>query len=95
MAILLISADFLSSPFIQTKELPRLLKRRAKEGLLVVPIIVRECLWKDEPVLKKIQVLPKDGKPVVKFPKANGARDQVWTDIATAIEKRAKAKSTP
>jgi hypothetical protein len=44
-------------------------------------------------MLKKIQALPKDGKPVVKFSKSSGNRDQVWTDIATAIEKRAKEKS--
>jgi hypothetical protein len=54
-----------------------------------VPIIVRPCKWKSQPVLKDLQALPEDGKPVITFSKDNGDRDKVWEDIATAIEKRA------
>ncbi len=90
LAILLVSANFIASNFIQDEELTRLLKRRMEEGLRVVPIIVKSCMWQSEPVLKDIQVLPRDGKPVISFSKDSGDRDQVWTDIAKAIEKRAK-----
>lgn len=62
--------------------------------LRVIPIIVRPCRWQSEPVLKDLQALPKDGKAVIKFSKATGARDQVWADIATVIEERAKMKMT-
>jgi hypothetical protein len=48
--------------------------------------------WQSEPVLKDLQALPKDGKAVITFSKDNGNRDQVWADIATVIEKRAKSK---
>jgi hypothetical protein len=44
---------------------------------------------------KSLQAMPKNGKAIIKFPKANGARDQVWMEIAAAIEERAKAKTTP
>jgi len=43
VAILLISADFLTSKFILEQEVPRLLERRQTEGLHIVPVIVRPC----------------------------------------------------
>jgi small GTP-binding protein len=95
LAILLVSQHFIASRFIQDDELPRLLQRRREHGLRVVPIIVRPCKWQSEPALSGIQALPRDNKAVITFPKDNGERDQVWADIATAIEKRAEAKTTP
>jgi predicted nucleotide-binding protein len=43
VAILLISADFLGSKFILGKEVPPLLERRKKEGLRVIPLILKPC----------------------------------------------------
>jgi small GTP-binding protein len=91
LSLLLVSPDYLASRFIQEEEQPKLLQRRQEMQLRVIPIIVRPCKWQSEPVLKDLQALPKNGKAVIKFSKANGARDQVWTDIATVIEKRVKA----
>ena len=93
LALLLVSPDYVASRFIQEDEQPKLLQRRQEIQLRVMPIIVRPCLWQSEPVLKDLQALPRDNKAVVTFSKENGDRDQVWTDIATAIEKRAKAKA--
>ena len=90
MAVLLVSADFIASRFINDDELPDLLKRREEEGMIVIPIIVRDCLWQSEPVLKDLQALPTDGKAVITFSEATGERDQVWTKIAQAIESRVK-----
>lgn len=94
LAILLVSQHFIASRFIQDDELPRLLQRRREQGLRVVPIIVRPCKWQSEPALSGIQGLPRDGKAVITYSKDNGERDQVWADIATVVEKRAKAKPT-
>lgn len=93
MAVLLVSADFIASPFINSEELPDLLRRREKEGMIIIPIVVRDCLWQSEPVLNALQALPKDGKPVNKFPRATGARDQVWTEIGQTIEKCVREKT--
>jgi len=49
------------------------------------------CMWQSEPVLSDFQALPTDSKAVITFPEETGERDQVWTDIAKAIENRAKA----
>src|ERR1044071_323746 len=40
VALFLVSADFLDSPFCQDVEVPRLLQRHRDEGVLIVPVIV-------------------------------------------------------
>jgi small GTP-binding protein len=90
LALLLVSPDYLNSRFIQEEEQPRLMERREEMQLRVMPIIVRPCKWQSEPALKGLQALPRDNKAVITFPKETGARDQVWMEIATAIEDRAK-----
>lgn len=71
-AVLLISADFLTSGFIRGTEVPELLRRRQEEGLLVIPVIVHPCPWLSVLWLSKIQCRPKDGKELDSFtrPKA-------------------------
>ena len=95
LALLLISPDYLASRFIQEEEQPKLLQRRQEMRLRVLPIIVRPCTWQSEPVLTDLQALPRDGKAIITFSKETGERDQVWTDIATIVEQRAQAKTTP
>ena len=89
LALLLVSPDYIASRFIQEEEQPKLLQRRKEMQTRVIPIIVRPCKWQSEPVLEDLQALPENGKPIIKFSKASGAREQVWTDIANAIEERA------
>jgi len=93
LALLLVSPTYIASGFIQEEEQPKLLQRRKEMQLRVIPIIVRPCTWQSEPVLKDLQALPQNGKAVIKFPKATGARDEVWMDIANAIEEWAKQRS--
>jgi hypothetical protein len=87
VAILLISPDFIASEFINSYELTVLLERRKRE-ILVVPIILRPCLWKLEPALKDLQALPVDGKPVISFPKETGERDEIWMNIGSQLAER-------
>jgi hypothetical protein len=63
VAVLLVSADFLTSGFINNEEVPRLLARRKDEGLRIVPLIVRPCLWQSVAWLEQLQVRPRDGAP--------------------------------
>ena len=64
VAILLVSADFLSSSFIQEHEVPLLLERRAQGTLQIVPLIVQPCNWADIDWLKEIQVYPRNAVPL-------------------------------
>lgn len=90
LALLLVSFDFIASPFINKEEVPLLLKRRQSEGMRVIPIIIRPCYWEIEPVLKDLQVLPKYGKPVISFSQDPGGQDKAWKEIAQEIENVAK-----
>ncbi len=60
IAILLISADFLASDFIQNEEIPALQKRQAIGEIAILPVIVKPCPWKKVDWLEKIQVYPRE-----------------------------------
>ena len=51
LALLLVSRPFLASDFIMRQELPALIER----GVHVVPVLVGECLWDQEPLLESLQ----------------------------------------
>ena len=76
VAVLLISAHFLTSKFILREEVPRLLARAEKE-LRIVPVIVRACNWQRVSWLSAIQVRPKDGRVI-----NNGTPAQIETDLS-------------
>jgi hypothetical protein len=73
----LISSDFLASDYCYDKETARAMERHAKEGTLVIPVIVRPCDWHDTP-FGALQAIPQDGKAVSSWPN----RDEAWTDVA-------------
>lgn len=65
VAVLLISASFLTSQFILGTEVPELLRRRAAQGLRVIPLIIKPCAWSRVDWLNKLQARPTDGKPLL------------------------------
>jgi len=83
VAVCLISADYLSSDFCIKEEIPYLLERREKEGMVLIPVLLRPCLWKAVPWLKEIQMLPRDGKSVSKDFKDEP--DEVFAEVAENI----------
>ena len=64
VALLLISAHFLTSKFILGKEIPPLLQWRQEQGIRVVPVILSPCQWQRVGWLKPIQARPKDSQPL-------------------------------
>jgi len=73
LAILLISDNFLNSNFILGKEVPSLLQRRKSEGVTVFPVIAKACAWRQVTWLAKMNVRPKNGRPV-------------WSDNGTHVD---------
>lgn len=63
-AVLLVSTDSLGSKFINEVEVPELLGRKERDGLPLVPVVVRPCNWKLVPWLKKMNLRPRDGHPL-------------------------------
>jgi len=80
VAILLISKDFLVSPFIRRDEVPKLLERRQNEGVRVIPLFVRPCAWKAIPWLAAIQGRPKDAIPL-----SGGTEHRIENDLAELV----------
>jgi hypothetical protein len=83
VTILLVSADFLASKFCMRDEVPPLLERRRREGMLIVPILIQPCLWDEVAWLRAIQMLPRDGVAVSELAKAK--RNRIFTEVARAI----------
>lgn len=87
IALLLMSADFLASDFLQDVELPKLLQRHEQGGLTVIPVLLRSCLWEAHPWLRALDPLPASGEAVASF-QGNG-RDLALTEIVAKIAQRA------
>lgn len=87
VALLLLSADFLASEFLQNVELPKLLQRSQLDGLTVIPVLIRSCLWQAHPWLSTLKLLPASGEPIASF--LGDDRDRVLTEIAAEIAQRA------
>lgn len=79
--LLLVSADFLASPYCRDVEVQRAVERHEAGKALVIPVILRPCDWGGTP-FDKLQALPKDGKPITTWRNS----DQAFTDIVSGIK---------
>lgn len=80
--VMLMSPDFISSDYCSETESKRALERHSREEAIVVPVIIRPCLWTQTP-FKNLQALPKDGVPVSTFKN----HDEAWLEVAKGLLK--------
>jgi hypothetical protein len=85
IALLLLSEDYLQADFTRSVVLPRLLARKVKENIRILPIIVRPCEWESIAELKNFTIMPDNCVPLSHFPQTTGERAEVWTQIAEQI----------
>lgn len=78
--LLLISPNFIASDYIYDKELKRAMERHEADEANVIPIILSPCEWKTLS-FGKLQVLPRDGKPVTTW----NNRDEAFLNVANGI----------
>src|SRR5438067_2081356 len=64
--LLLISAHFMASEYYHGLEMKRALERHERGEAHVIPVLLRPVMFTDEP-FARLQMLPKNGKPVVKW----------------------------
>lgn len=86
IVLLLVSSDFIDSDYCWSKELQWALERRAKGELLVIPVILRPCRWRDAP-FGALLALPRDGKPIDSWPN----RDAAYSDVAGGVAAAAQS----
>lgn len=80
IVLMLISSNFMASNYCYDMEMKAALKRHTTAHAIVIPIILRACLWQVAP-FAKLQLLPKDGKPIQNFTR----KDDAYAAIAKAI----------
>lgn len=69
----LVSIDFINSKYCYDVELEKALEREAAGEAMVIPVVLRSCLWTKSP-LGRLKALPTDGKAVT-----------TWRDIDEAL----------
>ena len=80
--LLLISPDFMASPYCYSIEMKEAMKRHKAGEARIIPIILRPVDWRQAP-FSKLQALPKDGKPVTSWPN----QDEAFLDVAQGIRR--------
>jgi hypothetical protein len=88
---LLVSAHFLSSDFVQDEEVPALLRRHQQDGMVMVPVMVRPCTWKEVTWLARMQIRPRGARPL-----SSGDADQIdrdFSEIATEVLEIIRSKA--
>jgi tetratricopeptide (TPR) repeat protein len=88
IGICLISADFLNSKFVREFEVPDLLEKREKDGMWLIPIMIKPCLTKAVPWLRRLQIFSKD-KPI--SGKIKNKQEEAFFEIAEKIYDRLEA----
>ena len=83
--LLLISPDFLASPYCSSIEMTRALERHNAGEARVIPIILRPVEWEGAP-FSKLQILPTDAQPVTSWSDRDVALLNVTKGIRKAIE---------
>lgn len=83
IAILLVSPEFLASDFIARNELPPLLKAAEEEGVTILCVILRHCLFTDSN-LEVFQAINPPSNPLSEM--SRGRRDAVWVKVAKMVK---------
>ena len=80
IVLALVSVDFINSKYCYDVELEKALFREREGKAKVIPVILRDCIWKTSP-LGRLKALPVDGKPVSTW----ADTDTALTNVATGI----------
>jgi hypothetical protein len=83
VAVLLVSADFLTSDFIVTNELPPLLKAAQERGTLILTLIVRHCRF-EKTELARFQAVNPPSKPLSAL--SSSQREEWYVKLSRLIE---------
>lgn len=88
--LLIISPYFIASDYCYKEEMTRAIIRHKKGTARVIPVIMKPCSWEDTP-LKKLQALPKGGKPVTTWSNQDEALLNVTKEIHRVVESLKKS----
>ena len=84
VAVLLISADFFASGFIDETELPPLLAAAQAKGVRILPVILSACRFARDPNLARFQAVNSPDQPLNEMPPAE--QEKVFDRLTQTIE---------
>ena len=87
--LLLISPRFIASDYCYDLEMRRAVQRHDQDTARVIPIILKPCDWEGTP-FNKLQVLPKDAKPITKW----DDQDEAFLNVVQGIRRVVKELQT-
>jgi TIR domain len=83
VAVLLVSADFLSSEFIMSVEVAALLTKADAAGCRIIPVILRPCRFSDMHILQRFQAINSPKRPLAKLKSADA--EEYFVSLSRAI----------
>jgi hypothetical protein len=91
IALLLVSQEFLYSDFIREVELPRIERRMDEDGLVVMPILVGHCEWKNLDRIVERQILPGGPEPLIEYVDSEARWEKVRLEILTEVREKVES----
>lgn len=92
--LLLVSPYLLASNYCYDVEMLRAMERHRERTARVVPVILAPCDWHSAP-FGSLLAVPKDGRPVSKYPNMHDAFLEVTKAIRAAVQSLSPATSEP
>jgi tetratricopeptide (TPR) repeat protein len=77
IAVILVTANSLTSEYILNDEVPPLLERRRDEGVRIFPVVAEPCAWQAVEWLRRMNLRPAEGRPL-----SSGDENQLNADLA-------------
>jgi formylglycine-generating enzyme required for sulfatase activity len=84
-----VSVDFYHSTYIQQTELPFANERRLAGQADLIPVLLDDCPWERYRIIRDLQVLPADGKPVTDTEHWK-SRNKAWTIVVNKVAEHAE-----
>ncbi len=89
MILLLFSPDFIASTACE-REVEKAMQLRDEKQVDVIPVIVRDCPWRDTKV-HDLLAIPEDGNAIAEWDN----RDKAWQDVYEKIRDKVKSIRAP
>ncbi|HHM21610.1 MAG TPA: TIR domain-containing protein, partial [Bacteroidetes bacterium] len=90
LILLLISEGYLNDKNLYEKEMKTALVRQKEEGIMVVPVYLKPAPW-EETGLRRLQGLPREGRPCSSFKDRDKAYNEVAVGLRRMVDRILKA----
>ncbi|MFT9180454.1 MAG: toll/interleukin-1 receptor domain-containing protein [Zymomonas mobilis] len=93
--LLIITPDFIASPYCMDTEMRYALNRHDKGEARVIPIIAEPCDWKSVTELSRLKALPKDAQPISMWTNTNVAFLNIVDGLRDIIQCQTNTNNVP